>query len=171
MNRGVSPIDTTGWVGATGIASQVGQLRTLVGDTSSIPLEPDEPGFADYATWGDDALAAALAAQSGSQLRAAGTLYLQLAGEYALQGRSIKTDDLTLDTKGRGNDLRLIAQSFFEQADAADGAAVNDFFQIVPFAGRAGRAPRVRPEATPYPSPLAPSTPLAPSGSLDGGSA
>lgn len=140
-NKGVFPIDP---------ATPAGALRLLVGDTSSIPLDPPEAGFADYAQWSDDALLIALGAQGGNQLRAAGTLYLQLAAESAMTGRSIKTDDLSLDTRGRGNDLRLIAQWFFDEADGSDNTATNDFFQIVPFAGRRGRA-CVRPEGTPYP--------------------
>lgn len=141
------------YIGASPInpATPAGALRLLVGDTESIPLDPDVPGFADYNQWGDAALEVALAAQGGSQLRAAGTLYLQLAAAFTISGRSIKTDDLAIDTKGRGNDLRAVAQSFFDEATAADNAATNDFFQIVPFAGRAGRACRTRPEGTPAP--------------------
>ena len=141
MNKGISPIDP---------ASEVGALRLLVGDTGSTPLDPPESGFADYNTWSDDALEVALAANSGNQLRAAGTLYLQLAAAFSMTGRSIKTDDLTLDTRSRGGDLYGIAKSFMDEASAADDAAGNDFFQIVPRAKR-GRGCCVRPEATPYP--------------------
>lgn len=138
-NRGVSPVDT---------ASEVGQLRLLVGDTSSIPLSPAVSGFADYSQWSDDALQVALTATGGNQLRAAGTLYLQLAAEFSMTSRSIATDDLRLDTKHRGADLLKVAQSFFDQADGADAESANDFFQIVP---RASSRVCVRPEGTPYP--------------------
>lgn len=143
MNKGVSPINP---------ATEVGQLRLLVGDTASTPLDPPEPGFANYAVWGDDALAVALAVADDNLLRAAGGLYRQLAAEYAQQGRSIRTDDLAIDTRGRGGDLLRVAQSFFDEADAADEAGGADFFQIVPFGGRHGRRRCVRPEATPYPN-------------------
>lgn len=140
-NKGISPIDA---------GTPVGALRLLVGDTASIPLDPAEDGFADYSVWSDDALLTALATQADNQLRAAGTLYLQLAAQYAQVGRSIKTDDLALDTKGRGGDLLKIAQSFLDEATASDNAAAADFFQIVPFAGR--RSTRcVRSEGTPRP--------------------
>lgn len=141
-NKGITPIDAT---------SEVGRLRLLVGDTASVPLQPDEPGFADYATWSDAALEVALLTQGGNQLRAAGTLYLQLAAEHSLTGRSVKTDDLAIDTTRRGSDLRAIAQSFFDEAIVADRDAASDFFQIVPFGGRAGRNACARPEGTPRP--------------------
>ena len=141
-NKGISPIDPT---------SEVGALRLLVSDTDSIPLDPPQDSLADYNTWSDDALGTALNAMGGNQLRAAGTLYLQLAAEHSLVGRSIRTDDLTLDIKSRGTDLRLVAQSFFDQATAADNASREDFFQIVPFAGRNRGCRCVRPEGTPRP--------------------
>jgi hypothetical protein len=143
MNRGASPIDP---------ATPVGALRLLVGDTEGIALTPPEPGFLDYSVWSDDALESVLAAQGDNQLRAAGTLYLQLAAQYTQSGRSIKTDDLALDTKSRGSDLLKIAQAFIDEATANDNAAANDFFQIIPFGGRRGRNQCcVRPEGTPHP--------------------
>lgn len=104
--------------------TEVGKLRLLIGDPN-------------YAIWADDApLEAALVATSGNLLRAAGVLYLQLAAQYAQQGKSIKTDDLAIDTRTRGGDFLKIAQSFFDEADGGESASANDFFQIVPFAGR-----------------------------------
>lgn len=141
VNRGISPLDPE---------TPVGALRLLVNDTSSIPLDPAEVGYADYAVWSDDSLAAALAAAGDNPYRAAWSLFLGLAAEYAQSGRSIKTDDLAIDTKGRGADLLKVAQSYLDEAVAGESAAGNDFFQIVPFGGRAGRARRVRPEATPW---------------------
>lgn len=143
MNKGISPIDPT---------SEVGKLRLLVGDSDSIALDPEDPGFANYNTWSDSALEVVLATQGGNQLRAAGTLYLQLAAAFAMSSRSIKTDDLALDTKHRGGDLHEVAQSFFDEATAADNAATSDFFQIVPFTRRRGReVGACRPEGTPRP--------------------
>lgn len=141
-NVGLTPIDGT---------SEVGRLRLLVGDTESVPLDPDLAGHADYNTWSDAALGSALLTAGGNQMRAAGALYLQLAVESAMTGHSIKTDDLALDTRGRGATLHDVAQSFFDEATAADNAAASDFFQIVPFGGRVRRNQCVRPEGTPYP--------------------
>lgn len=140
-NTGVYPIDA---------ASEVGKLRLLVSDTDGTEIA-GQPGFAEYNVWSDDALQVALNSQGGNQLRAAGTLFLQLAAAYVMASRSIKTDDLAIDTKNRGADLHQVAQSFFDEATAAETAAANDFFQIVPFAGRAGRNTCVRPEGTPWP--------------------
>lgn len=158
-NPGVAPLDPN---------TPVGQLRALVGDTQYVPLVPPVTGQGDYNVWSDHSLAAVLATQGGSALRAAGSLYLQLAAEYAQSGRSVKTDDLAINTLGRGDTLLKVAQSFFDDATAGDNAAANDFFQIVPFAGRAGRR-QVRPEATPWPLPIQPAPTPDTSGDLDGG--
>ena len=142
-NIGATPIDPD---------EPVGALRFLVGDTDGTPLDPEVVGSPDYAQWSDSALGVALAAQHGNQLRAAGTLYLQLAAAFSISGRSIKTDDLAIDTKGRGRDLHEVAQSFFDEATAADNSAASDFFQIVPFTRRRGRSGcACRPEGAPRP--------------------
>lgn len=140
VNRGQTPIDGN---------SATGNLRLTVGDTSSVPLDPEEPGWADYSAFSDAVLDAALSNSGGNVMRAAGNLYLQLAVEYTITGRSIRTDDLALDTRGRGKDLRDIAQFFFDSATAAEIAESNDFFQIVPFSGRSGACCRA--EGTPWP--------------------
>lgn len=141
-NIGIVPLDPN---------TPVGALRLIVGDTASTPLDPPVADQGSYAIWSDDALSAALSAAGDNAYRAAGALYLALASEYIQQGRSVKTDDLAIDTRTRGTDLLKVAQSFLAQADADDAAGASDFFQIVPFGGRPGRQ-RVRPEATPYPN-------------------
>lgn len=142
-HRGVFPLDPT---------TAVGALRVIVGDTASAPLEPAESGYAAYAVWSDDELAAALTIAQESAYRAAWSLYLTLAASAAQSGRNVRTDDLSIDTTKRGDSFLKIAQSFLDEAEAGEGAAANDFFQIVPFGGRAGRSCRVRPEATPWPA-------------------
>ncbi|MDL5351212.1 hypothetical protein [Microbacterium sp. zg-YB36] len=146
-NKGAYPLDPL---------SPVGQLRSAVGDTASTPLEPDEPGFASYAVWSDVALEAALNLAGGSVYRAAGDLYTALAAQYAQVGLDITTDDLRLNTSKRGSDFLLIAKNFYARADELEGGS--DFFQIVPFGGRAGRT-FSRPEATPWPVAPLPSLP------------
>lgn len=157
-NPGAAPLDPT---------TAVGQLRVLVGDTQYIPLVPPITGQGDYSVWSDTSLLSILMLQSGNTLRAAGNLYLQLAAEYAQSQRSIKTDDLSINTIGRGDTLLKVAQSFLDEAQAGENAAASDVFQIIPFGGRSGRNGRVRPEATPWPHP----EPTYPSWSseLDGG--
>lgn len=143
MNPGAVPLDPN---------SPVGQLRTLVGDTQYQELSPAVPGQGDYNVWSDAALLSMLVLHSGSALRAAGNLYLQLAAEYAQSQRSVKTDDLAINTLGRGDTLLKVAQSFLDEAQAGENAAASDVFQIVPFGGRRSRGRcSCRPEATPRP--------------------
>ena len=132
-------------------SSPTGQLRHKIGDTASTPLDPPQPGLADYAVFSDVALEIALVTAGGSILRAAGGLCRTLAVEYAQSGKSIKTDDLALDTRDRGKTLLDVAQSFFDEADAAEGAAAVDFFAVAPFAGRTPSAIHV--EGSPWPTP------------------
>lgn len=140
-NPGVYPLDP---------ATPVGQLRALVGDTSSIPLDPPVAGQASYAVWSDVALEAALALADDSVYAAGANLYLALAAQYAPLGRSIKTDDLALDTKGTAGDLISIAKEW--RAQNALDAAGGDSFAIVPWGGRAGRrCAQNRVEGSPYP--------------------
>jgi hypothetical protein len=142
-NPGAAPLDPT---------TAVGQLRTLVGDTQFAPLAPPVAGQGDYNVWSDAALESILILQAGNALRAAGNLYLQLAAEYAQSQRSIKTDDLAINTIGRGDTLLKVAQSFLDEAQAGENAAASDVFQIVPFGGRRGRNRcACRPEGTPRP--------------------
>lgn len=142
MNKGLVPLDPD---------STIGQLRVLLRDTSYVELVPAEVGFGGYAVFSDQDLAVYAAQNPDSLHRAAGDAIRSIALEAATGERSVKTDDLAIDLRGRGKSLMEIAQSFFDDADAADGAAANDFFQIVPFAGRSDRNACVRPEGTPYP--------------------
>jgi hypothetical protein len=140
MNPGVAPLDPN---------TPVGRLRALVGDTSYKPLEPPVEGQGDYNVYSDADLEAFLTQTDGNELRAAGHAFRTLAAVYAASGRSIRTDDLNIDTTKRGSDFLAIAKSFFDEADAADEKAAMDFVKIVPFGGRTPAT--YRPEATPYP--------------------
>lgn len=106
------------------MAVDIDELRALV-------LDEDENVFTD------EALEAAIAGSGDSLLRAAGLAFTSLAAQYAVLGKSVKTDDLGIDTRSRGKDLNEVALSFFKQADAADVAGGNDYFDIVGFGGRA----------------------------------
>lgn len=137
--------------------SAIGQLRVEVGDIAFTALEPVVNGQGSYAVWSDNDLAAALARSQGSVVRAAGSLTRSLAIQYAAEGKSIKTDDLAIDVKGRGADLLAVAKAFFAEADAAEVSGGNDYFDIVGFT----------PDFSPsfYPPRRATST----AGDLDGG--
>lgn len=128
VNAGASPIDPS---------SAVGALRVNIGDTASVPLVPPVSGQAAYANFSDIDLETFLAQTSNNVNRATGNAYLRMAAEYAATGRSIKTDDLAIDTRARGKDLLQIADYWFKQADASDAAEADEYFNIVPFA-RAG---------------------------------
>lgn len=159
-NRGVAPLDPQ---------TPVGQLRALLRDTSFGPLTPPEAGFGNYAVFSDVDLAVYLAQNPDSLNRAAGEAIRSLALEVAAGERSVKTDDLAVDLRGRGKSLMEIAQSFFDDADAAEAASAADFFQVVPFPAT---RQNVRPEGTPYPLPAPPCpapSPAPSTGGLDGG--
>ena len=120
------------------MAIDIEDLRNLIRDE-------DEEVFTD------EALLGAITAAGDNVLRAAGLAFQALAAEYATNGRSIRTDDLAIDTRGRGADLLAVARSYFNEAAAADEASGEDFFQIVPFGGRRGNGCGCRPEGTPHP--------------------
>lgn len=114
------------------------ELRELVRDS-------------DEAVFTDEQLDAALLASGDNLLRAAGHAFQALAAEYAILGKSVRTEDLAIDTRGRGKDLLEVAQSYFDEATAADNAEAEAFFQIVPFGGRSRRGGCCGPEGTPRP--------------------
>ncbi|MEV5068862.1 hypothetical protein MRBLMI12_000418 [Microbacterium sp. LMI12-1-1.1] len=112
-------------------------VRSLVRDDGSVVFT-------------DAQLTAAINATGNtSALRAAGNAFQSLAAEYAIKGRSVKTDDLAIDTRNRGKDLLEVANSFFAEAEAADKRAAGSFVAIVPVRGSKPRVTRI--EATPAP--------------------
>ena len=119
------------------MAYTTADLRNLLRDTGTPPV------------FSDAQLTVLQDAYPDSIFRAAAAAIKSLALEYAAQDRSIATDDLRIDMKGRGKTLLEVADSFLADADAEDAGAANDFFQIIPRASRRGCC--VRPEATPYP--------------------
>lgn len=124
QHPGLAPLDPE---------SAIGQLRVEVGDIAYGALTPEIAGQGNYAVWSDNDLAAALTRAKGSVPRAAGNLVRSLAIQYSAEGKSIKTDDLAIDVRGRGADLLAVAKAFLSEADAADVSSGNDFFAVVPF--------------------------------------
>jgi len=108
-------------------------MAYTLGDLSIVLRDPNGLVFTE------EDLAVYLTASPDSIWRAAGQAVTSLSIEYATQGKSIKTDDLAIDLRGRGADLTAVAKSFFAMADADGASAASDFFQIVPFGGRIGR--------------------------------
>ncbi len=144
MNLGLQPLNPE---------SAISQLRGALGDTAFVELTPastpvDGYREVNYAQYSDAQLAAALEVAGENVSRAAGNLTLTLAIELAAESKMVRTDDLTIDLRGRANELRLIAQQFFEDADRIDANAAADFFGIASFPIV---TEPVRPEATPWP--------------------
>ena len=114
--------------------SDVGKLRILIGDTLSEPYDPVEPGIQNYQMFSDAELEGFLLAGDESLFRAAGFAYLQLAARAALESKSVKDYDLSLDVTKRSNDLREIARMWFQRADDEDvdegGADIFDMFPL-----------------------------------------
>lgn len=120
VNRGVAPLNP---------ASEVGQMRLLLGDTTYVAMVPVEPGFGNYTLFSDNEITAFLVS-GGSQEGAAALAYLQLAGAAAMESKSIKDVDLQVDLTKRANDLRQIAAMWQSKADAA-AADVFELFDTV----------------------------------------
>lgn len=124
-NPGAVPLDST---------TPVGQFRLIFGDTQSTPYDPDVPGQADYGYFSDAEITALLAQGGGSENRAIGFAYLKLSGSAAMQAKTVKDFDLSVDLTKRSGELAKIAQLWFERADAIDDAGgENDFFDVVGF--------------------------------------
>ncbi len=116
-NPGVYPLDPT---------SNVGKFRLLYGDTVSVPLVPPVAGQQDYTTFSDAEIEQFLASGGDSINRSVGYAYLQAAGVAAFSSKSVKDYDLAVDLTKRAEDLRKMAQFYFDLAgedDAMTGAA------------------------------------------------
>lgn len=127
-NPGAHPLDP---------ATPVGQFRLLLGDTESTPYDPPVPGIQDYGKFSDAEIEAYLIQGGDSIPRAIGFSYLYLAGQAALESKSIKDYDLQIDSTKRAGDLREIARYWFDIADQDDAnSGLNDIFEVFDMAGR-----------------------------------
>lgn len=113
-NIGIYPFDPS---------SDVGKFRVLFGDTVSVPLDPVVPGYQDYTNYSDAEIETYLATGGDSINRAVGFAYLQAAGAAALESKSVKDYDLAVDLTKRAEDLRKMAQFYFDIADEEDATA------------------------------------------------
>lgn len=116
---GVSPVD---------VSTAVGQMRMLTGDYTGTPYVPDEPGYADYASFSDAELQALLDTSADSVPRAVGYAYLKLAGVAASEAVDWKSDDQAVTLSKRAAELRAIAALWFDRAASDDAGA--DIFEI-----------------------------------------
>lgn len=109
-------------------ASDVGKFRVLIGDTAAEKYTPDEPGRANYGMFSDVEIEGFVAIAEGNLNRAVGNAYLALAGRAALESKSIKDFDLTVDVTKRPDSLRQIAYEWFARADKDDAGSQDALF-------------------------------------------
>lgn len=115
-NKGVYPLDPN---------TEVGKFRLTIGDTSSEPFDPPQPGFQNYTMFSDAEIEAFL--EVAESLEGAISLaYLQLAGAAALESKSVKDFDLQIDLTKRAGDLRALALLWQDKADALSA----DIFEV-----------------------------------------
>lgn len=110
---GAYPIDIT---------TDVGNLRTMLGDTAGEEYDPPEAGHRNYEAFSDTELQALLNMSNDSVLTAVGYAYLKLAGLAAGQSVDWRSDDLSVTLSKTPAELRAIAQMWFDRGMMADSA-------------------------------------------------
>jgi hypothetical protein len=118
-NPGASPI---------AVSTEVGKLRLIVNDTTGVPYDPVEAGFANYGYFSDAALETLLEQAAGDIMLAAGYAYRNISAILILQSRNIATDDLKIQTENRAREFRLLADSMI--ADANSNLAAFDYWAL-----------------------------------------
>lgn len=116
VNKGIAPPD---------IATDVGRLRAIIGDTSFGELDPVEQGFGDYGMFSDDELQVFL--EQGESFEG-GVFYAynSLATSAALESKTVKDFDLQVDLTKRASELRALAKIWSDKADALSA----DIFEL-----------------------------------------
>lgn len=118
-NSGVAPYDPS---------TDVGKVRVLTGDVTYGAITG---GMADYELFSDAEIEAFLVAGEDNVLRASGFAYMALAGLAAVDAKSVKDYDLSVDLRSRADKLLAQANGFFDQADAKDVRdGVQDVFEL-----------------------------------------
>lgn len=139
--RGVAPADPT---------TDVGRMRTILGDVDYEEYEPPQEGFGLYQLFSDAQLQVFLDVAGGSVARAIALAYAQIGGSWASTGATIRTDDLTFSAKDSVGNWMTLAAYWRNIADAEDSAAVNDYFDLVSLRG--GDCGPAHPEGSPWPA-------------------
>lgn len=119
-NPGAFPLDPM---------SAVGGFRLASGDTQSVPYDPALPGIQNYTFLSDAEIEQFLAQGQGVTDSGIGYWYLSLAGQAAMQSKSVKDYDLQIDLTKRATDLRAQAKFYFDRS--AEQTAGAEFFDIV----------------------------------------
>lgn len=120
--RGVAPLDPT---------TDTGKLRTLIGDTTYVALDPAEAGFGAYVSFGDLQLQSFLALGGGTNLAyGVGYAFESLAAQFAADAIKFTTDDEAVDLTARAESMRKIAAEWFNRGDIIERKGNQDFFLI-----------------------------------------
>lgn len=130
-NRGVAPLDPT---------TDVGKLRSALGDTTYTELDPPEPGYGNYADYSDLELEAFIA-QGGSVEGGASRAYMQMAGAAAREAKNIQDFDLKINTEKRAEYLMQLAGMWQDKADALSA----DIFEVFDLSGQDCCIPELTP--------------------------
>lgn len=134
-NTGVAPYDP---------ATLVGKVRVITGDVN---YGTPAGGMAEYELFSDAEINAFLVAAENNVLRASGFGYLALAGRAALDAKSVKDYDLSIDLRSRADKLQAQANLYFDQADEKDKRnGVQDVFELA----NTGRGLTIEELAEPY---------------------
>lgn len=120
-NPGKYPLDPS---------SKVGQVRVLLGDTSSVPFDPPIPGEQNYEMYSDVEIEAFLGQSDDSVEGAIYWAYMQMAGAAAREAKSIQDFDLRVNTEKRAEYLLSIAREWKERWDSQT-ADIFEVFDVV----------------------------------------
>lgn len=131
-NDGAYPIDLT---------TDVGSLRSVLGDTVGEEYDPPEAGRRNYEVFGDVELQALLNMSGDSVPSAVGYAYLKLAGLAAGQSVDWRSDDLSVTLSKTPAELRAIAQLWFDRGSLLDGE--EGFFLSGEFGSACGCVPEL----------------------------
>ena len=121
---GIAPADRS---------TPVGKVRSLVGDTSYEPTV--DTGYGTYQYFSDDDLTLFLEVEGDSIAGATAQAYEGVAAALILEAKNITTNDLRVATEKRAGLMLTLAGVKRRQAVAEGIEAMNDVFDVVPFAG------------------------------------
>jgi hypothetical protein len=104
----------------------LGKVRLLILDTAEAPADR---------LFSEEQLDAFLELNDGNVRRTAAQALLVISLSEALLSKKIRTQDLSTDGPAVAAELRAQAKVLTDKADADDAAAVESFFDVVPFGG------------------------------------
>ena len=122
---GIAPADRS---------TPVGKVRALVGDTNYEPTA--DTAYGTYQYFSDDDLTLFLDVEGDSIAGATAQAYEGLAAALIIEAKNITTNDLRVATEKRAELMLTLAGVKRRQAVAEGIEAMNDVFDVVPFAGR-----------------------------------